>query len=57
MQPANTGREINNKIDTANILHENNDINKTDWNRDIDDAFNNVTIKLILPNKELNPTK
>jgi hypothetical protein len=57
IHPASTGREINNNKEVNNILQgnrgKNNDMEITERL----DAFNEVTIKLIDPNKELNPTK
>jgi len=54
---ASTGREIDNEKEVKNILRgnggKNNDISRTERL----DAFNEVTIKLIDPDKELNPTK
>ena len=57
IRPANTGRGINNKIGVKNILHGNNGINNADCRMANDVPFNIVTIRLIDPNRELNPTK
>ena len=57
IRPADTGRGINNKIGVKNILRGNNGINNADCKIANDVAFNIVTIRLIDPNKGLNPTK
>ena len=56
IQPANTGRDMINSKEVKNILHGNNGINNDVYKILKLDDFNRVTIKLILPNKELNPT-
>ena len=56
IRPANTGRGINNGIGVKNILRGNNGINNADCKIESDVAFTIVTIKLIDPNKGLNPT-
>jgi hypothetical protein len=57
IHPAGTGREIDNNKEVKNILRgnrgKNNDMEITERL----DAFNEVTIKLIDPDKGLNPTK
>ena len=57
IRPANTGRGIINKNGVKNILRGNNGINNTDCKIANDVPFNIVTIRLIDPNKGLNPTK
>lgn len=57
IHPANTGRDIINKIEVKNILHGNNGMNNADCRIENDAPFNIVTMKLIDPNRELNPTK
>jgi hypothetical protein len=56
IHPANTGNDIINKTDVANIDQENNDKNKTLYCIDKLDALNIVQIKLIEPKIELNPS-
>jgi hypothetical protein len=56
IHPANTGRDINNKKEVKNIVRGNKGIYKLEITERLD-AFNEVTIKLIDPNKEDNPTK
>jgi hypothetical protein len=57
IHPAGTGRVIDNKKEVKNILRgnrgKNNDMEITERL----DAFNDVQIKLIDPDKGLNPTK
>ena len=57
IRPANTGRGINNGIEVKNILRGNEGIDNADCKIANDVAFNIVTVRLIGPNKELNPTK
>ena len=53
--PANTGRDKINKRDVKKIDHGNKGKNKEEYKIERLQHFNNVTIKLIEPNKELNP--
>ena len=57
IHPASTGREIDNKKEVKNILQGNRGKNNDIWITERLDAFNEVTIKLIDPDKGLNPTK
>jgi len=56
IHPANTGTETNNRIEVKKIVHGNKGTNKENSIAE-SEALNVVTIKLIDPNKELNPTK
>lgn len=55
IHPANTGDDIIDKTDVANIDQENNDKNKTLYCIDKLDALNIVHIKLVEPDIEDNP--
>ncbi len=57
IHPANTGNDTNNRIEVKKIVHGNKGMNNALCKIETDEAFNVVTIKLIDPNKELNPTK
>jgi len=53
--PANTGIDSTNRNDVKNIDHGNKGKNRDEYRIERLHAFNNVTIKLIDPNNELNP--
>lgn len=53
--PANTGRDSINRNDVKKIDHGNKGKKRDEYKIERLHAFNNVTIKLIEPNKELNP--
>ena len=55
IDPANTGIDNTNKNEVKNIDHGNNGKKSDEYKIERLHAFNNVTIKLIEPNNELNP--
>ena len=57
IQPANTGKDTNSSIEVKKIVHGNNGMNNALCKIVTEEAFKVVTIKLIDPNKELNPHK
>jgi len=57
IHPANTGKERINKIEVKKRDQWNKGKNKEEYKMERLPAFNNVTIKLIEPNKEDNPAK
>jgi hypothetical protein len=56
IQPANTGKDIIRRNDVKKIDQGNKGINNEEYKMLKLDDFNKVTIKLIDPNNELNPT-